>query len=79
MNCENLESYNGNLLKGTEFAPGSFENPSQGGGGVPNQTPSPLPARQQDKEPLSKEREAELEAWMSEVKSFIRSIDINNL
>jgi hypothetical protein len=45
-------------------------------------TPQPqgdVEAKPAEKDPLSQEREQQLESWMTDIKSFIRNIDISKL
>ena len=75
-----IECNTGNLFRNDEFAPsslyGSFSPES--GKGHEQKAPN-ISSKDQQGEPLSKEREEELENWMTEIKTFIRSIDVNNL
>lgn len=75
-----IESYTGNFLSSDDLSPSSlYGNSSAESGSSLERDPSKMPSGAHAQEPLSKEREEELENWMSEIKSFIRSIDVNNL
>ncbi len=75
-----IESYTGNLLRSDELSPSSlYGSSSAESGSTLERDPSNMASGAHAQEPLSKEREEELENWMSEIKSFIRSIDVNRL
>jgi hypothetical protein len=71
-NCENLEYYRNNELSAIDTGRSDEEavtlQPQGGVEGKPMQN-----------DPGNQEREQQLEAWMGEVKAFIRNIDINKL
>lgn len=66
-------------FRGNELSPGAMETPSRVEAPMTPQTNSAIEGRRADSEALSPEREKELEAWMKEVKTFIRGIDVGSL
>jgi hypothetical protein len=69
---ERVEYYRGN-----EFSPIEGHN-------VIDDVATPQPqanveAKPAEKEPVSQEREQQMETWMSNIKAFIRNIDISKL
>lgn len=73
-----MEVVNTGLLSG-EFDTTNFTSSHRSGGEAHNPEPLNMPGRVHEKELISKEREEELDAWMIQVKNFIRNIDISSL
>lgn len=69
-----LEYFKTNDLTRTPVgAPNSVENP------VPSQNHTEVNGEAAESDAMAKEREEQLEKWMSDIKSFIRKIDISRL
>jgi hypothetical protein len=65
--------------RGNELSAGSIEVPSSKEESPVSQTRSAVEGSNGEDDMISKEREAELELWMENVKAFIRQIDVSRL
>lgn len=65
--------------RGNELSAGNIEVPSSEQESSVSQTRSSVEGSNGEDEMMSKEREAELELWMENVKAFIRQIDVSRL
>jgi hypothetical protein len=70
---------NGEWFRGNEIASKSVDGPNRGDDKFVSQPQASINADTPKTEQTLDEREAKLALWMEEVKSFIRSIDINRL
>jgi len=66
-------------FKGNELSPGVMETPNRVETPMAPQTNSVVEGRTVESETLTPEREKQLEAWMEQIKTFIRGIDVNRL
>lgn len=76
-------------MKALEYNPEQMEYyrnsdfPSANAGGpveeVVGQPRTEVEGKAVEKDPMSREREQQLETWMTDIKAFIRSIDISKL
>ncbi len=79
MNNFEINSRATEYFRGNELSPGVVETQKAVETPVSPQTNSTVQARIGNDQPLSPEREKEIEAWMEQIKAFIRSIDVNSL
>ena len=67
-------------FRGNELSPGVMETPNRVETPTAPQTNSVVEGRTSaESDALSPEREKQIEAWMEQVKTFIRGIDVNSL
>ena len=69
----------GDYYRGNELSGGSIEVPSSEQESSVPQTRSSVEGSNGEDDMMSKEREAQLELWMENVKAFIRQIDVSRL
>ena len=66
-------------FRGIELSPGAIEAPNRVDPQMIPQRSTEIEGRAGESEALSPEREKQLEAWMEQIKTFIRGIDVSSL
>ena len=79
MNCREEMLDKVDYYRGNELSAGSMEVPSGEQESSVTQTRSSVEGSNGEDDMMSKEREAQLELWMENVKAFIRQIDVSRL
>lgn len=79
MKLKILENYNSHFLKGSEVPSMGPNVPGAAEGNMGSQDMPIFNDRQGSKEPISKERQEQIDLLMVDVKNFIRNIDVNKL
>lgn len=65
--------------KGSDLPTGAGTGAGAAGEAKPAQVNGVMESRNTEKESANKERERAIEAWMSDIKAFIRNIDVTKL
>ncbi|MCK8602726.1 hypothetical protein [Desulfoferrobacter suflitae] len=66
-------------LKGHDLASRTMEGPNTGEESLVPAVNTTLNSESSERDAASEERDAKLELWMEDIKTFIRNIDVNNL
>lgn len=79
MNFDENIKLSADWLKGHDLANRTMEGPNTGEESLVSAVNTTLNSESSERDVASEERDAKLELWMEDIKTFIRNIDVNNL